>query len=111
MLPITKQERTVVISLAAILLVGVSLQGLLKLQPSLNRFFQFAERREFGAKMDLNTATAEQLEQLPYIGKITAQRISDYRKAYGSFKTLEELKNVHGVGSSVYERIVPLLRL
>ena len=111
MLPITKQERAVVISLAAILLVGMTLQGLLKFQPSLNQFFQFAERREFGLKIDLNTATGEQLEQLPYIGKITARKILDYRKMHGPFKTLEDLKNVQGVGSSVYERVVPLLRL
>ncbi len=111
MLPLTKQERLVVIALGSILLVGILLQYLLKTHPAIGQWLQFAEQREFGRSLDLNTATLEQLTALPSIGETTAQRIIDYRTRQGRFQNIEELKNIHGIGPSVYERIVPLVRL
>lgn len=50
------------------------------------------------APLDLNTATAEQLDALPGIGPVTAQKIIDYRTAHGPFHAVDELQGVPGIG-------------
>ena len=50
------------------------------------------------APLDLNTATAEQLDSLPGIGPVTAQKILDYRQAHGAFHSVAELEGVPGIG-------------
>jgi competence protein ComEA len=50
------------------------------------------------APLDLNTATAEQLDALPGIGPVTAQKILDYRQAHGPFHSVAELEGVPGIG-------------
>ncbi len=51
------------------------------------------------APLDLNTATAEQLDTLPGIGPVTAQKILDYRQAHGPFRSVAELEGVRGIGA------------
>jgi competence protein ComEA len=48
--------------------------------------------------LDLNSATLEQLESLPGIGPVTAQKILDYRQAHGAFHSIAELEGVPGIG-------------
>ena len=55
-----------------------------------------------GAIVNLNTATATELESLPGIGAKTAARIIDYRQKKGPFKKIEELMNVQGVGEKSF---------
>ena len=59
--------------------------------------------------VNLNTATAAQLDALPGIGKSTAQRIVDYRQKNGAFKKIEELMNVKGVGEKSFLKLKPLI--
>ena len=59
--------------------------------------------------VNLNTATAVQLDALPGIGKSTAQRIVEYRQKNGGFKKIEELMNVKGVGEKSFLRLKPLI--
>ena len=56
-------------------------------------------------KININTATLEELDTLDGIGKSTAEKIIEYRKQNGKFKTIEDLKNVSGIGESKYEKI------
>lgn len=53
-----------------------------------------------GEKIDLNTANREELERLPDIGPVMAQRILDHRRANGSFDTVDELLDVRGIGAT-----------
>ena len=61
------------------------------------------------APVDLNTATAAQLDALPGVGPATAQKIIDYRTANGGFKTVADLKNVPGIGDAKFATLQPLV--
>jgi competence protein ComEA len=50
------------------------------------------------APLDLNSATLEELENLPGIGPVTAQKILDYRQQHGAFHSVAELQGVPGIG-------------
>lgn len=61
------------------------------------------------AKVNINTATASELETLPRIGPAVAQRIIDFRTKNGSFKRIEDIMKVRGIGEKVYETIKDMI--
>ncbi|MCX8044954.1 MAG: helix-hairpin-helix domain-containing protein [Desulfobacterota bacterium] len=56
-------------------------------------------------KLNINTATAEQIDMLPGMSKKKAAAVVEYRNAHGKFKTLDDLKNVKGIKDRTIERI------
>jgi competence protein ComEA len=59
--------------------------------------------------VNLNSASAPQLQTLPGVGPSTAQRIVEYRQKNGSFKKIEELMNVKGIGEKSFLKLKPLI--
>jgi len=60
-------------------------------------------------KINLNTASATELDSLPGIGPVYAQRIIDYREAHGGFKSIEEIVQVKGIGPKTFAKIRDLI--
>jgi competence protein ComEA len=59
--------------------------------------------------LNLNTATAAQLEKLPGVGARTAQLIVEHRQKNGGFKKVEELMNIKGIGEKSFLKLKPLV--
>lgn len=60
-----------------------------------------------GGLININTATQEELETLPSIGEVRAQAIITYREEHGGFRTIDELKEVSGIGDKIFADISP----
>jgi competence protein ComEA len=63
------------------------------------------------AQLDLNAATAAQLDTLPGVGPVTAERILNWRADHGRFGRVEELQEVEGIGPKTYAQIAPHVRV
>jgi len=63
------------------------------------------------APVDLNTAGLAELDTLPGVGPVLAQRILDWRQKNGRFSTIDELGEVSGIGEKVLENVRPLVRV
>ncbi|MGF7396923.1 helix-hairpin-helix domain-containing protein [Thermoanaerobacterium thermosaccharolyticum] len=56
-------------------------------------------------KININKATKEELDTLPGIGEVTAQRIIDFREQHGNFQKIEDIMNVSRIGPKLFEQI------
>jgi len=61
--------------------------------------------------LDLNRATMSDLDELPRVGPVTAQKILDYRQQHGRFDSTEQLKEIAGIGDRTFEQLAPLVRV
>jgi competence protein ComEA len=64
-----------------------------------------------GALVNLNSATLEQLDSLPGVGPVTAQKILDWRSTHGAFTSIDELLEVDGIGEKTLADMAPHLTL
>ncbi len=63
-----------------------------------------------GSAININSASAEELEKLPHIGEKTAQNIIEFRTKYGKFRQPEHLLLVHGISDKRFREIRPLIK-
>jgi competence protein ComEA len=68
------------------------------------------ERPSLSGVVNVNTASAEELQLLPGIGEARARALIELRKRRGGFKTLDELKEVKGLGDASLEQLRPYVR-
>ncbi|WP_137017255.1 ComEA family DNA-binding protein, partial [Streptomyces albus] len=62
-----------------------------------------------GTPISLSSATPEQLETLPGVGPVLAQHIVDYRTQHGGFTSVDQLKDVDGIGDKRFADIKPMV--
>jgi len=62
-------------------------------------------------KININLALSADLQLLPGIGQVTAERVIEYRESNGGFKSIEEMMNVKGIGSKKFEKIKNLVSI
>jgi competence protein ComEA len=67
--------------------------------------------REAPPPVELNRASVEELQRLPGIGAVLAQRIVAWRDSAGGFRSLADLERVRGIGPALMRRLTPLVRL
>lgn len=61
------------------------------------------------SKVNINIATIEELDSLPGVGEATANKILQHREENGQFNSIEDIKNVNGIGDKKYENIKDLI--
>jgi competence ComEA-like helix-hairpin-helix protein len=131
-LSLTKTERNVILFLAVTLLCGAGIRLIQEMFPSAQQFDYHASDSTFAAlstitedsadaasiksgseegseKININTATKQQLMDLPGIGEVTADRILRYRRETGKFSTVEDLRVIKGISANKLERLKPMI--
>ena len=61
--------------------------------------------------VDINKATVESLATVPGIGKVTAERIVEWRETNGPFRRIEDLMKVKGIGDKTFDRLRPYIKV
>ncbi|WP_242871348.1 helix-hairpin-helix domain-containing protein [Romboutsia hominis] len=67
--------------------------------------------QEDNSKININIANVSDLDKLPGVGEATANKILNYREEKGQFKSIEEIKNVNGIGDKKYEDIKDMITI
>ena len=72
-----------------------------------NKITQSSNSNTPSGKININTADKTRLMDIPGVGEVTAGKIIDYRNTYGSFKSVDELINISGIGEKKLENMRP----
>jgi len=113
---LTRDERTVMLFLAAAVTVGAIVLCAFKVDPSADDPAQapatevtVSEGPAAPTVMDVNSASAAELESLPGIGPAKAVAIVELREERGAFGSVDELDDVRGIGPATLDRLRPLV--
>ncbi|MGC8797276.1 MAG: ComEA family DNA-binding protein [candidate division WOR-3 bacterium] len=109
-----RRELVVVIFLSAVFLSGALINTYKKWQlrrqlATLPVALSYPAEVQTDTLIDINTATIEQLDALPGIGPVLAQRIIAYRERHGGFKDVNELRKISGIGPKRFAAIRELI--
>lgn len=109
MASLTHQEKVVLVFLGAFIIIGTGVNFYLKHMPKAINIYSLHSKSEIALKVNLNNANVEELVKLPGIGPELARRIIEYRNTYGSFKGINEIKKVKGIGDKKFENLQKFL--
>ena len=109
---ITIKDLVIVLGLALVV-AGLGIKMKLTEEAFGENSFGITERKEKALEVvvDINLASAMELEVLPAIGPVTAKKIIDYRSSRGAFKSKEQIMEVSGIGSKTYEKIKDKIKI
>lgn len=120
MLDLTKQEKIILLFLGLSFVTGLGINSYRKSQQNLQLSAQpyeinalkeadkFIEEKRY---ININSFKVDELTRLPGVGEKIAQRIAQYHKAHGTFKSKEELMQVEGIGEKKFEKLKDLIIL
>ena len=111
MLHFTKQEKQVLLLVATVFTAGSLTHYALSRWPVFTHAVGIVNSADLCPKLDVNTASAEELVRIPYIGEYTARQIIDYRQQKGPFTSLEEIKLVRGIKEKNFAKFVGFLKI
>lgn len=116
-----KKETEVKVAYGSTLAMALDLAGGLLSSADMNAInlsYIIEEERSFyipktstETKVSINKGTVEELDSLPAIGSVTSNKIIAYREANGYFMSIEDIKNVSGIGNTTFEKIKDLITL
>ncbi|UCC11408.1 MAG: helix-hairpin-helix domain-containing protein [candidate division WOR-3 bacterium] len=104
-----KRRTIIVLCMVIAVLIAVTIAGYVQRQRLRQQYTLLIE--EAAVCISINHASAEELTTLPGIGPLCAQRIIEYREAHGPFRSLDDLKDVKGIGEKIFSRIAPYIKL
>ena len=107
MLSFTKEERSVLLILAAVLFVGSAFHYTLKTYPDLDNIINVMDSHVILHQVDINKASYEELVQISYIGPFTAKKIIERRP----FKNIEELKEIKGIKEGNFQKFYKFIKV
>ena len=102
MIPLTRQERQMIVFLISVVLAGTAISYIRKQLTPLRAVFCFDQSQ---SKININAADRAMLKEIPGIGDTMAGRIIDYRQANGLFNDTETLRKIKGLNGSRFDRI------
>ena len=109
MFNLERKEKSIILFLLILLIIGLSVGFYKKSAPSIdvkaNVFGPDSDVSWQAKKININEADSKDFEALHGIGEALANRILEYRSKNGNFKSIEELKKVKGIGKKLFERI------
>lgn len=101
-MPLTKQERGVIVFLVIVVLSGTAIDYARKQCMPVRAVFCLDPA--YG-KININAADKETMQEIPGVGDTIARRIIEYRQINGPFEDIEVLRKVKGLGGSRYDRL------
>jgi|UniRef100_A0A7V3RHR9 competence protein ComEA len=104
----SRKEVIILSSLIAIIFI-INIFGYVKQKSNKRSYAMIIE--EGIRQISINSADVEELCALPGIGPAIAQRIVEYRKKNGGFKSIDEIKAVKGIGEKLFEKIKPYIKI
>ncbi len=91
--------------------LGIALVVLLLLSAGVPGHAAGAAKASPDHPVDLNKASVEALTTIPGIGKVTAERIVEWRESNGPFRRIEDLMKVKGIGDKTFDKLRPYIKV